>query len=190
MATDNFIIQTGLPVLPADDLPGELQDDFLTVFRAIQNLQRGVSRYCGIDAPDSADWAQTVYSDTLLTGNLTRLYVIAGAAISRGQIVNLYNNAGVLNARLAQANAASTMAHAIANSSASAGQVVELNFLQGWINSIAGMTVGALYYLSPSVAGAITATRPSTVGQIIQSIGVALTSAQLAASISLQYQQL
>lgn len=187
---DNFRIQLGLPVLPPDDLPPQLADDFKIVYTAIQNLLRGVSQYCGVDAPTSDIWSQTIFADTLLIGNLYRMYVPAGAVIARGQVVNLYNNAGVLNARLAQANSATTMAHGVANTAGGIGSIIEVNFQQSLIDSIGGLTVGALYYLSPSVAGAVTATRPSTVGQIIQSVGLALTPGQMALNIPLQYQQL
>lgn len=186
---DSFRIQLGLPTLPADDIEPMLYDDFLQVFRAIQNLLRGVSTYCGVDAPPSDTWSSVVFAYTLLTGNLSRLYVPASVAISRGQAINLHNNAGVLNARLAVCTSAATMCHGVANNTVAIGGICEINYLQGLLDSIGGMTVGSLYYLS-SVAGAIQTTRPSTVGQIIQSVGVALTTGQLAMAVSLQYQQL
>lgn len=187
--TESFKVQTGLPVLPSDTLPPELYDDFLTIYRAIQNLLRGVSQYTGIDAPQQDTWSSLQFSDTLLSGNLTRLYVPATVAINRGQVVNLFNNAGVLGARLAQATSATTMAHGVANSTAAAGELVEINWLRSWIDSIGGMTVGTLYWLS-TVAGAVQNVPPGAAGQIQQSIGLALTDSQMAMDITLLYRQL
>lgn len=186
---DDFKIQLGLPQLPPDETPRELYGIFMYVFQAIQNLHRGVSSYCGIDAPDSDVRDQLTYQDTLLSGNLTRMYPIAAVNISRGQVVNLYNNAGALNARLAVATGASTMAHGIANASALAGERVEINWLRGTLDSVGGMTLGTLYYLS-TTAGAVQSTRPVGVGQIVQPVGLALASDTLLMDIPLYFQQL
>lgn len=186
---DNFRIQLGLPVLPSDDVPPELYGTFMTVYQAIQNLLRGVSQYCGVDAPVPEIQSQVTYQDTLLSGNLTRMYPIASVAISRGQAVNLFNNAGVLNARLAQATSASTMMHGVANTTVTAGQRVEINFLRGTLDSIGGLTLGTLYYLS-TVAGAVQSGRPAAAGNIIQPAGLALASATFALECNLSYIQL
>lgn len=186
---DDFKIQTGLPQLPSDNVPKELYGIFLQVFQAIQNLQRGVSSYSGIDAPDADVINELTYQDTLLSGNLTRMYPIAGIAITRGQVVNLYNDAGVLKARLADANSATTMAHGVANETVLAGARFEMNWLRATIDSIGGMTLGTLYYLS-TTAGAVQSARPAAVGDIIQPVGFALATATMALDISLYYQQL
>ena len=187
---DDFKISIGLPPLPEDNIPPDLYDNFFQLHRAIQNLLRGVSQYCGIDAPTSESWESLTYKDTLLASNLTRMYPLAGAAITRGQVVNLYNDAGTLKARPAQGNSMSTMAHGVANSAALAGQRLELTWLTGLIDSIGGMTIGTLYYLSPTVAGAVQSVRPSAAGQIIQPIGLALATSTLNMSIPLNPQQL
>ncbi len=41
---------------------------------------------------------------------------------------------------------------------------------------ISGLTAGSLYYLSPSVAGAITTTKPTTNGQVVKPVLVALST--------------
>lgn len=189
MATDNYLIQLGLAVLPEDNIPPDLYDNFLSLHRAIQNLLRGVSRYCGIDAPAQEYWSQTTFQETLLSGNLTRMYVPASAAIARGQVVNLHDNAGVLNARLAVATSAATMAHGIANTDAAIGQICEINWLRGTLDSVGGMTVGTLYWLS-TVAGGIQNAAPAVPGQIQQPIGLALATATLLMDIPLSYRQL
>ena len=164
----------------------------LAVFLAIGNMLEGVSRYTGIDAPRTSEWAGllTSYSETLLIGQGTRMYPIASVAIARGQVVNLWNDGGVLKARLAQANSATTMAHGLANTAAGIGAQVEINLWQTWTNAIGALTPGSLYYLAPGTAGAVQATRPSVGGQIIQSVGVALSANDFSFNASSQYQQL
>lgn len=186
---DSFRIQSGLPAFPNDQLQPQIYSEMVTVYQAIQNLLRGVSQYCGIDAPATEIQSQVTYAETLLSGNLTRLYPIASVGITRGQAVNLFNNAGVLNARLAQATSATTLMHGVANTTVIAGQRVEINFLRGLLDSIGGMTLGSLYYLS-TVAGAIQSARPSAAGNIIQSAGFALDSGTFALETTLQYIQL
>lgn len=185
MAIDSYRIQLGLPALPEDNIPPELYDNFLVLHRAIQNLLRGVSQYCGIDAPAEEYWPQTTYQETLLSGNLTRMYVPASVPILRGQVVNLFNNAGALNARLAVATAAATMAHGIANTNAGVGEICEINWLRGTLDSVGGMTVGTLYFLS-TVAGAVQNTAPPG-PNIQQPIGLALAASTLLMDIPLTY---
>jgi hypothetical protein len=182
-------IQTGLPLFPSDDLDPSLYGQFLNLYQAIQNLLRDISRYTGIDAPNSDIWSQLTPFDTLLSGNTTRLYVPASVAISRGQAVNLFSNAGLLNARLAQATSANTMLHGIANNTVAIGGIVELNILRGTLDSVGGLTVGTLYYLS-TVAGALQSGRPAGAGQIIQSAGVGLGASIFLFDGSLSYIQL
>jgi hypothetical protein len=172
---DDYKIQLGLPVLPSEHLAPDLYGQFLLVYNALQNLLRGVSQYTGIDAPAAVLQGQLAPADTLLTGNITRLYVPAGVAINRGQAVNLFNNAGVLTARLAAASSATTLMHAVANATVLAGATLELNLFSGLLDSIGGLTTGESYYLSPT-PGAIQLTRPSTAGQVIQAAGLALGS--------------
>jgi hypothetical protein len=189
MAIEGSRIQTGLAAMPEDNVPPELYDNFFSIHRAIQNLVRGVSDFCGVDAPPQEIWDQILFSQTLLSSNLTRIYLPASAAILRGQTVNLHDNAGVLNARLAVATSAATMAHGIANTAAAPGEIVEVNWLRGLLDSVGGMTVGTLYWLS-TTPGAIQNVAPGGAGQIQQPIGVAFSAQQLSMDIPLSYRQL
>lgn len=186
---DSYRIQLGLPAQPSETLPPELYPHFAQVFQAIQNLLRGVSQYCGIDAPTEDIWSALTYQETLLAGNLTRMYPVASVAITRGQVINLFNNAGVLSGRLAVATSATTMAHGVANSDAAIGERFEMNWLRGTIDSIGGLTLGTLYWLS-TTAGAIQNTAPVAAGQIQQQVGLALTASTLLLDIPLTYRQL
>lgn len=189
MAVENFRIQTGLPLHPPETLDPEDYQNYLTIYRAIQNLVRGTSEFCGIDAPPQDLWDQILFSQTLLTGNLTRMYLPASVAIARGQVVNLHNNAGALNARLAVATSASTIAMGVANNTVAPGEIVEINWLRGLLDSVGGMTTGTLYWLS-TVPGAVQSSPPAAPGQIQQTIGLALAPEQLLMDIPLSWFQL
>jgi hypothetical protein len=189
MAISSKII-TGLPQIPPDGTPPELYDLFFLVFRAIQQLQLGVSKYAGIDPEAQEYWSSLIHQDTLLEANLIKMYPIASVPMARGQLANLYSDAGILKARLARADTMATMAHGVVNSSAAAGEQFELWWMRGCSDAFSGMAVGTQYWLSPSVAGAVTATRPVAIGEIVQSIGFSLTATLLQLDINSQPQQL
>lgn len=188
MATDSKIV-LGIASLPSDNLPKDLYDDFLSLYRAIKNLADKVSEFTGIDPPDQLEWAESTASRTILSGNHTRLYVVANVAINAGQLVNLFDfGGGVLRARLASASAANTMAHAICTQSVAAGQIAPLQWLRAYVNQIGGMTSGVLYWLSPT-AGFVQNVAPVAAGTIRQPIGVAIAPSQLLMDISLLFIQ-
>lgn len=189
IGSDSSIIQLGLADLPADTVPKELYDDFLSLHRAIKSLLTGVSRFAGIDAPTPDTWPFLLYSDTILSQNHTRLYPVADVAITAGQMINLYSNAGNLRARLANAGSATTMAHGVANTGAVAGAQFEMYWLRGFVTTVGGMILGTLYWLS-TTAGAIQNVAPNVAGQIQQPVGLAVGTSMLLMDIPLSYKQL
>lgn len=58
----------------------------------------------------------------------------------------------------------------------------------GVIGGFVGLVPGTEYFLSPTVAGEITATPPSTLGQYSAKVGTAVSSTELEISISLTIQ--
>lgn len=101
----------------------------------------------------------------------------ASEAISAGALVNFYNNAGTINVRNADSTNASKPAHGFVLASVlSSGTATVYNL--GQQNTAAtGLTVGSVYFLS--TVGALTATPPSTSGNLVQEVGVAITTTQL-----------
>lgn len=188
MGIGNSKIITGLPNLPSDQLPPELWDDHKVIYNAINNLAIGISVYAGVDGVDPSEWADSPPSDTILTANLTRMYPIASVAITAGQIVNLFDNAGSMDARLADSTTAATMAHGIANTAALAGARFEMQWLRSFVTSIGGMVPGTLYWLS-TTPGAVQNLPPVAVGTIQQPIGLAIAAAQMIMDIPLLYKQ-
>ena len=187
MATDSRLL-TGLPSLPNEQLTSQLYNEFGIVYRTIRNLTDGVGQLTGIDSPDAAAWADTPMSSTILTGNATRLYPIASELIAPGQLVNLFNNAGVLGARLASSNSATTMAHGIAVTGAGIGSRIEMQYLRAFTSSIGGMVIGQVYYTG-TAPGTVQNLPPVAAGTIQQPIGVAVASNQLLLDISLSFKQ-
>lgn len=103
--------------------------------------------------------------------------VTAAADIDAREVVYV-SAAGTVN--LARADNATTQrAFAIAPTniaSAATGNVLTVGVVTstGW-----GLTSGSIYYLSPTVAGGITTTAPSTAGQYIVPVGIALSTTKL-----------
>lgn len=123
--------------------------------------------------------------DTL--AEVEQMQLVADAAITAGNVVYPSANDHINKAK---ADSATTMppigmATADISNGATGGVqsdgVVTLTTTQ-W-DAIAGTTGGltfkTIYYLSASTAGAITATAPSTVGQYVQQVGIALSTTEM-----------
>ncbi len=81
-------------------------------------------------------------------------------------------------AKKAQANAIATQnAIAIATGAISAAAIGSYQS-DGIITGLAGLTVGAVYYLSAATAGAMTTTAPSATGQYVVRLGIAISATE------------
>ena len=69
----------------------------------------------------------------------------------------------------------------IANADASANATVKVIVIG--LKTMSGLDAGDLYFLSPSTAGAITLTPPSSAGQAVVRVGEASTATQFAIRI-------
>lgn len=162
-------INTGLPNIP--DPPDPLFfAEFTRVYNAIRNLTLAVDAYTGSLAADPSYYSQTPATQTILSQNTQRLYVLFSDTATYGQTINLYNNAGVLNARLSNASAAGKPVHAWCST---AGGVTSGNWgevmLGGLCTAISGLTIGQTYY-----AGNTAGTIAPTAGTVSQKIGYAI----------------
>lgn len=99
----------------------------------------------------------------------------ASVAISAGNFVNLYNNAGVLSMKLADCStglqADGYVLAAVA--SGSTGTV----YLNNQNTAQTGLTPGTIYFLS--TAGGISATPPTTAGYLNQVVGKSVSATSL-----------
>jgi len=100
--------------------------------------------------------------------------------LTAGQFVNLYSNAGVMNARLADANN-NRRAHGfvLANVTSPANATVYYGDVN---NQQSGLTVGLEYFLSET-AGGVIAPAPTTAGSLAQRLGVAQSATELVVDI-------
>jgi hypothetical protein len=103
--------------------------------------------------------------------------IVASEALSAGNLINVYDNAGTLNMRKADATTAGKEANGFVLSSVSSSATGTAYFEQV-ITGLSGLTVGAQYYLA-TTAGTATSTAPSTSGNIVQKIGRALSATEL-----------
>lgn len=162
----------------------------LPVYTAINQLQAGISQYCGIGQYPSDQWNQLSASRTVYPQNHHRLYVPASEAISYGNMVNLYNNAGALNARNANATNNTKPCYGFCNQlggTAGAGAFTEVIVLTGLIVT-SGLTPGTRFFLS-TTNGLVTATAPVAAGNIAQVLGIALSATEFLFDASLQWVQ-
>lgn len=102
---------------------------------------------------------------------LPYMWVTSSEALSAGNFVNLYDSAGI---KVRKANAGSALAaHGFVLDSVASGASVKVYF-HGPNTACSGLTVGP-QWLS-TVAGGSSSTYPTSAGQIVQVIGIALNS--------------
>lgn len=105
--------------------------------------------------------------------------IVAGENLSAGDLVNLYDDAGVGKVRKADASSGiSKSAIGYVLSSATSGASVAVYF-EGVISGLTGLTAGENYFLSATNPGKVTATAPTATGHICQFIGKARSSSIL-----------
>lgn len=105
------------------------------------------------------------------------LSITASEALSAGDLINIYDNAGTPNVRKADA-ATNKEAHGFVKNSVTSGNNA-LVYFDGSITGFTGLTPGAKQYLSATTAGQVTATAPSTSGYIVQCVGWATSATSI-----------
>ena len=167
-------INTGLPNVPDPPDPTFFAE-FTRIYNAIRNLTIAIDAYTGALPQDAQYFSQTPPTSTILIQNTQRLYVKFSETAGYGSTINLWSNAGVLNARLSNASAAGKPIHAWCST---AGGVTSGNYgevmLGGLCTAIGGLTIGQTYY-----AGNTSGTIAPTAGTVSQKIGYAIGTAML-----------
>lgn len=150
-------------------------NDSIRIRTAINTLQAALDKYTGALPLDSKLQGQVGARESVRLGDITRFYVTTSAALSYGQMVELYNVAGSLRARKASAASPSTKAKAFVSSTGTiaSGELAEVKLL-GVLSGLSALTPGASYYLSDT-AGYIS----STPGTNLQYLGFALSATEL-----------
>lgn len=101
----------------------------------------------------------------------------ASENLASKDLVNLWNDGGTTKVRKADATSAGKRAHGFVQSAVTSGNPAEV-ILDGTISGLSGLTVGE-QFLS-TTAGTCTTTAPSASGNVIQSVGFAISSTELA----------
>ena len=116
---------------------------------------------------------------TLLPGGIgpDSVTVLAASALTAGQQVTIFNNAGTANVRPAIATGIANESHGYVLAAFGAG-VQATVFFDDNNTAVTGLTPG-VQYLSATVAGGVSITPPTTAGQIVQRIGIATSATSL-----------
>lgn len=103
--------------------------------------------------------------------------IVASETLTAGNVVNIWNDGGTLKVRKADATVAGKEVHGFVSSGITSGASGTVVF-DGAISGLSGLTIGAKYFLS-TTPGTITATAPSSVGNVVQPVGVAASATEL-----------
>lgn len=104
--------------------------------------------------------------------------IVAYENLTAGDFVNIFNDGGTAKARKADASTSGKEADGFVLSSVSSAASATVYF-EGTNTQLSSLTLGSRYYLSASIAGAITATPVSTTGNVSQYIGRAVSATEL-----------
>lgn len=90
--------------------------------------------------------------------------------LTAGDFVNLYDNAGTVNVRKADATNNSKPAHGFVLAGVTSPANATVYLISGTNTGVTGLTLGVDYFLS-TTPGGVTATAPSASGNIVQFLG-------------------
>jgi hypothetical protein len=96
--------------------------------------------------------------------------IVASELLSAGNWVNIWNNAGVVNVRKADATVAGKEANGFVTAGFAALATATVYFASQTNTQLTTLTPGAVYFLS-TTAGAGQTTAPTAAGNIIQTLG-------------------
>lgn len=99
--------------------------------------------------------------------------VVASEALSAGDVVNIWNDAGTPKVRKADATTAGKEAHGFVLASVSSGANATVYF-EGQNTSVSGLTAGPVFL--STTAGGVTNTAPSGSGNVVQRVGFATSA--------------
>lgn len=103
--------------------------------------------------------------------------ITASEALSAGDLVNVWDNAGQFNVRKADASTSGKFAHGFVLTSVSNGGTATVYF-EGTNTQLSTLTAGE-QFLSTGVAGRTQSTVPTGTGQIVQRVGIAVSPTNL-----------
>lgn len=102
--------------------------------------------------------------------------VLAGEALTAGDFVNVWNDAGVAKCRKADASTLGKHAHGFISQTVDADTTVAVHFERK--NVVTGAVPGDVF-LSATIPGGFSETPPSASGQVVQRLGVAISATEI-----------
>jgi hypothetical protein len=159
---------------------------FLSIINGIKTAITAITASTGV-----ADGGKIVATDPT-TGKLDMSFMPSGVGaetdtivadvggLAAGDIVNIYSNGGTLTARKADASTEGKPAHGFVTAAVIAGNNATVHRPNQTLTGLTGLTVGSEYYLSATTAGLITTTIPTATGNVVQSVGIAMSATSLA----------
>lgn len=114
--------------------------------------------------------------DTMLPGGIETRSITASEALSAGDVINLWNDAGTLKMRKADADTDRAI-DGFVLSSVTSGASGTCYLEEAVITGLSGLTIGATYWLS-ATAGALTDTAPTGNNVLSQIAGKALSATE------------
>ena len=178
MTAQSFSTNLGLGVLPEFSQAQDpaIFSDSVRVRNALRVLQGTLDERTGYTSPADMSTAGATY---ITQQNYARIYVKTSQDFLAGEMARFYNNAGVINADRAYANAAGHSAKALATKAIAAGAYGEF-LLEGMYYGFTGLTPGVTYYLADTSGGFPRAGRIDTAtGTVTRIVGFAVTSTSL-----------
>jgi hypothetical protein len=104
--------------------------------------------------------------------------ISASENLSAGNVVNVWNDAGTVKVRKADATAVGKEANGYVLASVTSGDAATVYF-DDEITGLTSLTPGDRYYLSAASPGGIVSTPPSTTGNVVQFVGVAVSTTSI-----------
>lgn len=111
-------------------------------------------------------------------GGSSTLSIVASATLTAGQLVNIHSASGAARVRPANATAIGSEANGFVLAGFASSATADVYKPGEIITGLSGLTADASYWLS-TTGGGITTTPPSTVGNIVQYVGRALSTTSL-----------
>jgi hypothetical protein len=100
---------------------------------------------------------------------------LASETLAANDLVNLYNNAGIINVRKADATTEGKECHGFVKAGFAGAAMATVYPSGDTITALTGLTPGTRQYLS-TTPGARTETAPSTTGNVVQMIGTSASA--------------
>jgi len=104
--------------------------------------------------------------------------IMASENLAAGDFVSVWDDAGTVKVRKADATAAGKEAVGFVLESATSGTNA-LVYFEGSNTQLSGLTLGARYYLSAASAGGVVTTPPSAAGNVVQFLGKSISATSI-----------